>query len=306
MQNVAVYIKDKFGIIDIDHKRLELFMEEMRGMPVVKHIAQDVTERMEELAKKGIVPTLAVIRVGEREDDLSYERGLMKRFESVGARVINKVLPGDVKESELIDVLLSCNKDDSVHGILLFRPLPKHLDEKKIVELVDPRKDVDCMCLTNIAHTFTQSGLGHEPCTPSAVIEMMDYYKIDLTGKKVVVVGRSMVVGKPMAMMLLKKNATVTICHTRTKDLKNECKQADIIVACAGVAGMIDDSYLSDGAIVFDVGINVVDGKLCGDVKYDTVTGTASMATPVPGGVGTVTTSVLLKHTVWSAEHMTD
>ena len=281
-------------------------MEEMRGMPVVKHIAEDVTGRMEALAKKGIVPTLAVIRVGEREDDLSYERGLMKRFESVNAKVVSKVLPQGVDEGELIDLLLECNRDDDIHGILLFRPLPKHLDEKKIVELVDPRKDVDCRCLTNIAHTFTQSGLGHEPCTPSAVIEMMDYYGIDLTGKKVVVVGRSMVVGKPMAMMLLKKNATVTICHTKTKDLKNECRQADIIVACAGVAGMIDDSYISEGAIVFDVGINVVDGKLCGDVKYESVSGTASKATPVPGGVGTVTTSVLLKHTVWAAEQMTE
>ena len=281
-------------------------MEEMRGMPVVKHIAEDVTLRMEALAKKGIVPTLAVIRVGEREDDLSYERGLMKRFDSVNAKVVSKVLPQGVDEKELIDLLLECNRDDDIHGILLFRPLPKHLDEKKIVELVDPRKDVDCMCLTNIAHTFTQSGLGHEPCTPSAVIEMMDFYGIDLTGKKVVVVGRSMVVGKPMAMMLLKKNATVTICHTKTKDLKNECRQADIIVACVGVAGMIDDSYVSEGAIVFDVGINVVDGKLCGDVKYESVSGTASKATPVPGGVGTVTTSVLLKHTVWSAEQMID
>ena len=281
-------------------------MEEMRGMPVVKHIAEDVTGRMEALAKKGIVPTLAVIRVGEREDDLSYERGLMKRFGSVNAKVVSKVLPQGVDEEELIDLLLECNRDENIHGILLFRPLPKHLDEKKIVELVDPRKDVDCMCLTNIAHTFTQSGLGHEPCTPSAVIEMMDFYGIDLTGKKVVVVGRSMVVGKPMAMMLLKRNDTVTICHTKTKDLKNECRQADIIVACAGVAGMIDDSYISEGAIVFDVGINVVDGKLCGDVKYESISGTASKATPVPGGVGTVTTSVLLKHTVWAAEQMSE
>ncbi|MCR4750338.1 MAG: bifunctional 5,10-methylenetetrahydrofolate dehydrogenase/5,10-methenyltetrahydrofolate cyclohydrolase [Lachnospiraceae bacterium] len=279
-------------------------MEELRGMPVVKHIAQGVSERMEKLAERGIVPTLAVIRVGEREDDLSYERGLLKRFDSVGAKVVGKVLPEDVTQEELIKVLKDCNHDDGIHGILLFRPLPKHLDEKAIVEMVDPRKDVDCMCLTNIAHTFTQSGLGHEPCTPSAVIEMMDHYGIDPTGKKVVVVGRSMVVGKPMAMMLLKKNATVTICHTKTKDLKSECKNADIIVACAGVAGMIDESYVSDGAIVFDVGINVVDGKLVGDVKYETILDSAAMATPVPGGVGTVTTSVLLKHTVSSAENM--
>ena len=279
-------------------------MEELRGMPVVKHIAESVTARMEKLAEKNIVPTLAVIRVGEREDDLSYERGLMKRFDSVGAKVVSKVLPADVAQDELIATLEACNKDDDIHGILLFRPLPKHLDEKKIIELVDPRKDVDCMCLTNIAHTFTQSGLGHEPCTPSAVMEMINFYNIDLTGKKVVVVGRSMVVGKPMAMMLLKANATVTICHTKTANLKEECKKADVIVACAGVAKMLDKSYVSEGTIVFDVGINVVDGKLCGDVDYESVTEVAKMATPVPGGVGTVTTSVLLKHTVWSAEQV--
>ena len=180
-------------------------MEELRGMPVVKHIAEDVTHRMEALAKKGVVPTLAVIRVGEREDDLSYERGLLKRFDAVQAKVVSIVLEADVSEEKLIETLKKCNEDDSINGILLFRPLPKHLDEKKIVEMVDPIKDVDCMCLTNIAHTFTQSGLGHEPCTPQAVIEMMDFYDIDLTGKKVVVVGRSMVVGKPMSMMLLKK-----------------------------------------------------------------------------------------------------
>lgn len=279
-------------------------MEELRGMPVVKHIATEVTERMAELAKKNIVPTLAVIRVGEREDDLSYERGLMKRFDSVEAKVVSKVLPVDVSEEELIATLMECNNDNDIHGILLFRPLPKHLNEKKIIELVDPRKDVDCMCLTNVAHTFTQSGLGHEPCTPSAVMEMIRFYGIDLTGKKVVVVGRSMVVGKPMAMMLLKANATVTICHTKTADLREECKKADIIVACAGVAKMLDESYLSEGTIVFDVGINVVDGKLCGDVDYESIAEKASMATPVPGGVGTVTTSVLLKHTLWSAEQI--
>lgn len=277
-------------------------MEELRGMPVVKHIAEEVSARMTELAKKNIVPTLAVIRVGEREDDLSYERGLMKRFDSVQAKVVSKVLPLDVTEEELIKTLEECNNDDDIHGILLFRPLPKHLDEKKIVELVNPRKDVDCMCLTNMAHTFTQSGLGHEPCTPRAVMEMIDFYNIDLTGKKVVVVGRSMVVGKPMAMMLLKANATVTICHTKTANLKEECRKADIIVACAGVAKMLDKSYVSEGTVVLDVGINVVDGKLCGDVDYESVSEVASKATPVPGGVGTVTTSVLLKHTVWSAE----
>ena len=279
-------------------------MEELRGMPVVKHIAEDITTRMEVLATKNIVPKLAVVRVGAREDDLSYERGLMKRFGSVGALVESKVLPENVSQEELEKTICECNADDSIHGILLFRPLPKHLNEKRVIELVNPRKDVDCMCMENIAHTFAQDGQGHEPCTPQAVMELLDYYNIDLTGKKVVVVGRSMVVGKPLAMMLLKKNATVTICHTKTKDVREECKQADIIVACAGVAQMIDETYVTKGQIIIDVGINVLDGMLCGDVNYKSIGDIASSATPVPGGVGTVTTSVLLKHTVKSAEEV--
>lgn len=278
-------------------------MEELRGMPVVKHIAEDVTKRMEVLAQKNIVPTLAVVRVGEREDDLSYERGLLKRFGSVGAQVVSKVLPVDVSQEELEKVIDECNKDNDIHGILLFRPLPKHLNEKKIIELVEPRKDVDCMCMENIAHTFAQDGMGHEPCTPQAVMELLDFYNVDLTGKRVVVVGRSMVVGKPLAMMLLKKNATVIMCHTKTADIKGECKSADIIIACAGVAKMIDETYVSEGAVLIDVGINVLDGILCGDVNYNSIMDVAAKATPVPGGVGTVTTSVLLKHTVRSAEN---
>lgn len=278
-------------------------MEELRGMPVVKHIAEDVTKRMEVLAQKNIVPTLAVVRVGEREDDLSYERGLLKRFGSVGAQVVSKVLPVDVSQEELEKVIDECNKDNDIHGILLFRPLPKHLNEKKIIEFVEPRKDVDCMCMENIAHTFAQDGMGHEPCTPQAVMELLDFYNVDLTGKRVVVVGRSMVVGKPLAMMLLKKNATVIMCHTKTADIKGECKSADIIIACAGVAKMIDETYVSEGAVLIDVGINVLDGILCGDVNYNSIMDVAAKATPVPGGVGTVTTSVLLKHTVRSAEN---
>ncbi len=280
-------------------------MEELRGMPVVKHIAADITGRMEVLAGKGVVPTLAVVRVGEREDDLSYERGLLKRFGSVGAQVESRVLPVDVSQEELEKVIIDCNEDKNIHGILLFRPLPKHLDEKKIIELVDPMKDVDCMCTANIAHTFAQDGQGHEPCTPQAVMELLDFYNIDLTGKKVCVVGRSMVVGKPLAMMLLKKNATVTVCHTKTKDVREECKNSDIIVACAGVANMIDATYITEGKILIDVGINVLDGMLVGDVNFSSIVDIASMATPVPGGVGTVTTSVLLKHTVRSAEEAT-
>ena len=276
-------------------------MQELRGMPVVKQIAADAALQVEELKKKGIEPKLAVVRVGEREDDLSYERGLLKRFDAVGALVESVVFPVDVTQEELEAGIKRLNEDDKVHGILVFRPLPKHLDEEVIKEMVTEMKDVDCMGSANTAHVFAQDGKGHAPCTPQAVIEMLDFYGYDLTGKKAVVVGRSMVVGKPLAQMLLKKNATVTICHTKTADLRAEVKSADFVFACAGVAKMLDASYISEGQVVIDVGINVMDGKLCGDVDYESVSEIAAAATPVPGGVGTVTTSVLLKHVLVSA-----
>ena len=276
-------------------------MQELRGMPVVKQIAADAALQVEELKKKGIEPKLAVVRVGEREDDLSYERGLLKRFDAVGALVESVVFPLDVTQEELEAGIKKLNEDDKVHGILVFRPLPKHLDEEVIKEMVAPMKDVDCMGSANTAHVFAQDGKGHAPCTPQAVIEMLDFYGYDLTGKKAVVVGRSMVVGKPLAQMLLKKNATVSICHTKTADLRAEVKAADFVFACAGVAKMLDASYISEGQVVIDVGINVMDGKLCGDVDYESVSEIAAAATPVPGGVGTVTTSVLLKHVLAGA-----
>lgn len=276
--------------------------KELRGMPVVKGIAEAAINDIEQLAQKGIIPKLAVVRVGEREDDLSYERGLLKRFDAVGALVDVKVLPLDVTQEELESCIHSLNEDTSVHGILVFRPLPKHLNEEVVKELVTPRKDVDCMGERNLAHVFMQDGKGHNPCTPQAVMEMLDFYGYDLTGKKAVVVGRSMVVGKPLAMMLQKKNATVTMCHTKTVDLAKECKEADFVFAAAGVAKMLTGDFVNEGQVVIDVGINMVDGKLCGDVDYDAVSGIVDAASPVPGGVGTVTTSVLLKHVIESAK----
>lgn len=278
--------------------------KELRGMPVVKDIAERATQDIEQLSQRGIVPKLAVVRVGEREDDLSYERGLLKRFDAVGALVDIKALPLEVSQEELEDCVRSLNQDASVHGILVFRPLPKHLDEEAIKELVEPRKDVDCMGERNMAHVFMQDGKGHNPCTPQAVMEMLDFYGYDLTGKKAVVVGRSMVVGKPLSMMLQKKNATVTMCHTRTVDLANECKNADFVFAAAGVAKMLTADHVKEGQVVIDVGINMLDGKLCGDVDYEAVSNIVSAASPVPGGVGTVTTSVLLKHVIESAKNM--
>lgn len=277
-------------------------MKELRGMPAAKAILAGLQVRVDGLKEKGIVPKLTVVRVGAREDDLSYERGIYKRFDSVGAKVETIELPLSVTQKELEDVIVSLNKDDSVHGVLLFRPLPKTLDEVRVKSLLEEEKDVDCLTSANDAHLFAGDKKGYPPCTPQAVMEILEHYDIDLTGKKVTVVGRSMVVGKPVAMLLLAKNATVTICHTRTQNLQEECRNADIIVACAGVPKMITSDYVREGQIVIDVGIHVVEDKLCGDVDYENVSEIVDAITPVPGGVGSVTTTVLLKHVVMSAE----
>lgn len=277
-------------------------MKELRGMPAAKAMLADLQIRMDALGEKGVVPKLTVVRVGAREDDLSYERGIYKRFEGVGAKVETIELPLSVTQEELEKVIVSLNEDASVHGVLLFRPLPKNLDEIRIKSLLTEEKDVDCLTSANDAHLFAGDKKGYPPCTPQAVMEILDHYDINLTGKRVTVVGRSMVVGKPVAMLLLAKNATVTICHTKTANLQEECKKADIIVACAGVPRMITSDFVREGQVVIDVGIHVVDDKLCGDVDYDGVSEIVDAITPVPGGVGSVTTTVLLKHVIMSAE----
>ncbi len=281
-------------------------MQELKGMAVVQNFAEKFTNNIEQLRKQDIVPKLAVVRVGDREDDLAYERGIVKRFSAVSAVVEITVLPSDCSQDKLEDTILSLNADSSVHGILLFRPLPKSLSEEKLKIMIAPEKDVDCMGLVNTAHVFAGNKIGYPPCTPQAVVELLDYYGIDLTGKKVTVIGRSMVTGKPLSMLLLGKNATVTICHTKTKNLAEECRKADILIACAGVAKMVKEDFVHPDQIVIDVGINMDNGKLCGDVDYDAVSSIVKAITPVPGGVGTVTTSVLLKHTIQNAMNSMD
>lgn len=276
-------------------------MQELRGMPVVNALAEDFARRVEALKKKEISPKLSVIRIGAREEDIAYEKGILKRFAAVGALVDVITLPNDTTQQQLESTVLSLNKDDTVHGILLFRPLPKHLSEEKIQILIDERKDADCMGTANIKHVFAADKQGFPPCTPQAVMELLSFYGIDLAGKKVAIVGRSLVVGKPLAMLMLSKNATVKICHTKTKDLAEECRWADILVACAGAAKMITPEFTHPDQIVIDVGINMLEGKLCGDVDYEAVAEKVAAITPVPGGVGTVTTSVLLKHTLMRA-----
>ena len=276
-------------------------MTEYRGMPAVKAMAEEFKTCVAQLEGRGVHPKLAVVRVGEREDDIAYEKGIMKRFGAVGAEVEVVKLPIDVAEETFEQTIERLNGDDKVHGILVFRPLPKQLSDDRLKQLIDPDKDVDSISMVNAAKVFAGDTTGYAPCTAQAVMELLEHYKINLTGKRVVIVGRSLVVGKPLAMLMLGKNATVTICHTKTKDIKEECRRADILVACAGSAKMIKRDYTNPQQIVVDVGINFVDGAMCGDVDYAEVAEHVAAITPVPGGVGTVTTSVLLKHTLASA-----
>ncbi|QNM05863.1 bifunctional 5,10-methylenetetrahydrofolate dehydrogenase/5,10-methenyltetrahydrofolate cyclohydrolase [Qiania dongpingensis] len=276
--------------------------KQLLGKEVAAALNEKIKANVEGLKAKGINPTLGIVRVGERPDDLSYERGATKRCDTLGVAVEKFLLPVDVTQEELMATIDKVNEDENIHGVLIFRPLPKHLDEAAVIKALKPEKDVDGITDGSMVGVFAGTKQGFPPCTPQACMEILDHYGIDCTGKKAVVVGRSLVVGKPAAMMLIKKNATVTICHTRTKDMPSVTREADIVIVAAGRAGVVNESYVAPGQVVIDVGINVNDeGKLCGDVKYDTVEPVVDAITPVPGGVGAVTTSVLVGHVVEAA-----
>lgn len=275
-------------------------MLELRGKKVSDGIKEYVSKELEALS---FVPKLAIVRVGENPDDMSYERGATKKLKSFGLDVASYVFPQDISDEAFKKAFRDINEDDEVTGILLLRPLPRTINEKNIENMIDPKKDLDGISPINIAKVFAGDTTGFSPCTAEAVIEVLKAYDIELTGKRVTVVGRSMVVGKPVSMLLLKENATVTMTHTRTVDLKKTCSDAEIVIAAAGRAKMLNSDYCGQNAVMIDVGINVDEnGKLCGDVDYATLDGKASAATPVPGGVGTVTTAVLAKHLIQAAK----
>ena len=275
-------------------------MLELRGKKVSDGIKKYVSKELETLS---FVPKLAIVRVGENPDDMSYERGATKKLKSFGLDVASYVFPQDISDEDFKKAFKDINEDDEVTGILLLRPLPRTINEKDIENMIDPKKDLDGISPINIAKVFAGDTSGFSPCTAEAVIEVLKAYDIELTGKRVTVVGRSMVVGKPVSMLLLKENATVTMTHTRTVDLKKTCSDAEIVIAAAGRAKMLNSDYCEQDAVMIDVGINVDEnGKLCGDVDYATLDGKASAATPVPGGVGTVTTAVLAKHLIQAAK----
>lgn len=275
-------------------------MLELRGKKVSDGIKEYVSKELETLT---FVPKLAIVRVGENPDDMSYERGATKKLKSFGLDVASYVFPQDISDEDFKKAFKDINEDDEVTGILLLRPLPRTINEKDIENMIDPKKDLDGISPINIAKVFAGDTTGFSPCTAEAVIEVLKAYDIELTGKRVTVVGRSMVVGKPVSMLLLKENATVTMTHTKTVDLRKTCSDAEIVIAAAGRAKMLNSDYCGQDAVMIDVGINVDEnGKLCGDVDYATLDGKASAATPVPGGVGTVTTAVLAKNLIQAAK----
>ena len=286
---------------------------QLLGKEVTAAMNERLQARVAALKEKGVTPTLGILLIGENPSDLSYERGATKRAELIGIEVQKFVLPEDATKEQVLAAIDELNANAAIHGVLMFRPLPKHLkaDTDEICNRLDPKKDVDCMTDLSNAGVFTGKKLGFAPCTPQACMEILDYYGIDCQGKSAVVIGRSLVVGKPAAMMLMAKNATVTVCHTKTVDTAAIARQADILVSAAGVLGSLTKDYVRPGQVVIDVSINWDENKInakggkggiAGDAVYDEVEPIVEAITPVPGGVGSVTTSVLIGHVVEAAE----
>ena len=276
----------------------------LKGAPVAQALDGKTREWAQALRGRGVVPMLGIVRVGERPDDMAYERSVMRRAEKVGIEVRSVVLDERADQEALLAEIAALNDDARVHGILLFRPLPAQLDEKGACEAISPAKDVDAATPASLTGVFTGTGEGFSPCTAQACIEVLDHYGIALDGARVVVVGRSLVIGKPVAMLALDRNATVSVAHSHTADLAELTRGADIVIACVGHAKLLDAAYFAPGQAVLDVGINFVDGQMVGDVDTESAARVAGAITPVPGGVGAVTTSVMLRHVVTAAQRL--
>lgn len=262
-----------------------------------------LSERVQLLREKHVAPTLAILRVGEQPDDLAYERGALKRCARVGVAVEQFALPADCTLDRFLNTFLSINIRPEIHGLLVLRPLPDPEMEAAACELIKPEKDVDGMSHASLARAFSGYGPGYPPCTAQAVMEILDYYRVPLSGKRAAVLGRSLVAGRPIAMMLMNRDATVTLCHSRTEDSAAICRGAELVVAALGRARAVNAAYAAPGQTVIDVGIDMdADGVLCGDVDFAAVEPLVGAVTPVPGGVGAVTTTVLAKHVIEAAE----
>ena len=279
--------------------------ELLKGAPVAGAITRRNAQAVEELKNKGVTPTLAIIRLGEKPGDLSYEKGALKRAEKTGVEVKQFVFPETMTEKALVKEIRKINEDDSIHGVLMFRPLPEHIDEKAVCETLAPAKDMDGITSGSMAGVFMDTEIGYPPCTAEAVMEILDHYDVQLKGSKVTIFGRSLVIGKPVAMMLMGRHATITVCHSRTAidDFRAAGAGADVVVSALGRAKMIGSEILGSGQTIIDVGINVdEEGNLCGDVNFEEAERDAAAITPVPGGVGSVTTAVLMKHVIQAAQ----
>jgi methylenetetrahydrofolate dehydrogenase (NADP+)/methenyltetrahydrofolate cyclohydrolase len=270
-----------------------------KGKPVADRITEEVKNEVEQFNKNHIFPKLKIVRVGERGDDLSYERAAVKRMASCGVECEVLELPSQINQEDFIEELKKVDMDETVHGILLFRPLPEQINENDVKFIISPEKDIDCFNPINVAKVMEGDETGFPPCTPTAAIEILKHYNVPMKGKNAVVLGRSMVVGKPAAMLLLKENATVTICHSKTENLPEVAAKADILIAAIGKSNMVTSDYVKEGAAVIDVGINVDSrGNMTGDVNTEDCIEKCGLITPVPAGVGSVTTAVLAKHVV--------
>ena len=280
--------------------------EILKGSPVSTALTRRLICRAEALVQKGVTPCLAILRVGERADDLAYERGAIKRCETIGIAVREYALPPDVTQKTLTETINLINNDPDIHGCLMFRPLPRTLDEKAACAALAPEKDIDGITIGSMAKIYSGTGEGFAPCTAQSCMELLNHYGIDAAGKRAAVIGRSLVIGRPVASLLMAANATVAICHTRTHDIPSIVRNADIVVVAAGKAEAIGAEYFRNGQIVLDVGINWSEKKqkLVGDVDFDAVESIVAAISPVPAGVGSVTTAVLCAHVIEAAERL--
>lgn len=273
---------------------------ELTGLPAAQALSERLRPEIEALRARGVTPRLAVVRVGARPDDLSYGKAIARRFAGAGCEVKNVVLPEDCGQSALIHAVALLDGDRAIHGILVLRPLPPEIDASRVAALISPEKDVDGMNPASLGRILLGEGNAFAPCTAEAVVALLDHYGISLTGKRVTIVGRSAVVGRPLMALLLARDATVSVCHTKTADVACACREADILVACAGRPGLVTAQHVGALCTIIDVGVSVVEGRLAGDAAAD-ARAKALNFSPVPGGVGALTGAVLLAHTVRAA-----
>lgn len=278
----------------------------MSGQEVADQLILEIDKDMTTLAKKNIIPSLAIVRVGDDPGSVAYEKGLKNRLKEIGLKIETHSYESDIQEAEFLKAFDQINTNEEIHGILVLRPLPEHLDTNKVSAKINPEKDVDGMSPTNLGKIMLNDEDGLISATPAAVMKMLEYYDVDIKGKDVVIIGHSEVVGKPLSILLLNKNATVTVTHVFSKDTQGMAKEADILITATGVAGLVTEDYVKDGAIVIDVGISRVKGKIMGDVEYDPVAKIASKITPVPGGVGAVTTTMLASNVIKATKLLTN